>query len=162
MTKYETVKDDLNAFYKNRANIIIQQNKAEEFDRSDNTKIYHFESLDKYVEASTIKKLEVDRVIYEGQSNIEDAINKKLKFDLSQKFVLNKNVCDELFSFNVPQITREMDADMSKDISYFELKTALRQMRKAASPGLDGIPVTLYNRPFSTPIDRNIQLYYSK
>ena len=50
MTKYETVKDDLNAFYKNRANIIIQQNKAEEFDRSDNTKIYHFESLDKYVE----------------------------------------------------------------------------------------------------------------
>ena len=113
-----------------------------------------------------MQKLEVDRVIYEGQSNIEDAINKKLKFDLSQKFVLNKNVCDELFSFNVPQITREMDADMSKDISYFELKTALRQMRKAASPGLDGIPVTLYlrliNRPFSTPIDRNIQLYYSK
>ena len=161
MTKYETAKQNLNAFYKDRANIILHQNRAEEFDRSDNTKIYHFESLDKYVEASTIKKVEVDGVIYEGQSNIEDAINKKLKLDLSQKFVLNKNVCDELFSFDVPQITREMDADMSKDISFSELKTALRQMRKAASPGLDGIPVTLYLRLIDLLAPQLIELFNS-
>ena len=39
-----------------------------------------------------------------------------------------------------------MDASISKDISYADLKTALRQMRKEASLGLDGIPITLYLR----------------
>ena len=161
LAKYETAKDNLNAFYKDRAKIILHQNKAEEFDRSDNTKIYHFESLDKYVEASTIKKIEIDRVIYEGQTNIEEAINKKLETDLSQQFVLNKMVCDNLFSFNVPQITGEMDASIYKDISYAELKTALRQMRKAASPGLDGIPVTLYLRLINLFAPKLIEIFNS-
>ena len=144
MTKFETAKENLNAFYKDRAKIILHQNRAEEFDLSDNTKIYHFESLNNYIEGSIIKKLEVDNVIYEDQKDIENAINSKLEIDLSQKFVLDRNICDELFSFYVPKISKEMDDNLSKDISYSELKTALRQMRKAASPGMDGIPVTLY------------------
>ena len=144
MTKFETAKENLNTFYKARAKIILHQNRAEEFDLSDNTKIYHFESLNNYIEGSTIKKLEVENVIYEGQKDIENAINRKLEIDLSQKFVLDRNICDELFSFDVPKISMEMNDNLSKDISYSELKTALRQMRKAASPGMDGIPVTLY------------------
>ena len=144
MTKFETAKENLNAFYKDRAKIILHQNRAEEFDLSDNTKIYHFESLNNYIEGSIIKKLEVDNVIYEDQKDIENAINSKLEIDLSQKFVLDRNICDELFSFYVPKISKEMDDNLSKDISYSELKTALRQMRKAASPGMDGIPVNLY------------------
>ena len=43
----ESAKDDLNDFYKDRAKITIHQNKAEKLDRSDNTKIYPFESRDK-------------------------------------------------------------------------------------------------------------------
>ena len=54
-----------------------------------------------------------------------------------------------------------MDADMSKDISYFELKTALRQMRKAASPGLDGIPVTLYLRLIDLLSPQLIEIFNS-
>ena len=78
MTKFETAKENLNAFYKDRAKIILHQNRAEEFDLSDSTKIYHFDCLNNYIEGSTIKKLEVDNV----------------------KFVLERNICDELFSFN--------------------------------------------------------------
>ena len=142
--KIRNSKENLNTFYEARAKIILHQNRAEEFDLSDNTKIYHFESLNNYIEGSIIKKLEVENVIYEGQKDIENAINRKLEIDLSQKFVLDRNICDELFSFNVPKISMEMNDNLSKDISYSELKTALRQMRKAASPGMDGIPVTLY------------------
>ena len=79
MTKFQTAKDNLNAFYKARAKIILYQNRAEEFDLTDVTKIYHYESLN-YIEGSTIKKLEVDRVIYEGQANIENIINEKLEY----------------------------------------------------------------------------------
>ena len=57
---------------------------------TDVTKIYHYESLDNFIEGSTIKKLEVNRVIYEGQANIENIINKKLEYDLSQKFVFDR------------------------------------------------------------------------
>ena len=80
MTKFQTAKDNLNAFYKARAKIILYQNRAEEFDLTDVTKIYHYESLNNYIEGSTIKKLEVDRVIYEGQANIENIINEKLEY----------------------------------------------------------------------------------
>ena len=48
MTKFETAKENLNTFYKARAKIILHQNRAEEFNLSDNTKIYHFESLNNY------------------------------------------------------------------------------------------------------------------
>ena len=161
MTKFQTAKDNLNAFYKARAKIILYQNRAEEFDLTDVTKIYHYESLNNYIEGSTIKKLEVDRVIYEGQANIENIINKKLEYDLSQKFVLDRSICEKLFSFNVPQISREMDDNMSKDISISELKTALRQMRKTASPGLDGIPVTLYLKLFDLIAPQMIEILNS-
>ena len=161
MTKFQTAKDNLNAFYKARAKIILYQNRAEEFDLTDVTKIYHYESLNNYIEGSTIKKLEVDRVIYEGQANIENIINKKLEYDLSQKFVLDRSICEELFSFNVPQISREMDDNMSKDISISELKTALRQMRKTASPSLDGIPVTLYLKLFDLVAPQMIEIFNS-
>ena len=161
MARFESAKENLNAFYKARAKIILHQNRAEEFDLSDNTKIYHFESLNKYIEGSAIKKLEVDHIVYESQIEIERAINKKLEFDLSQKFVLDKKICDELFGFNVPQISKEMDDNLSKDVSYSELKTALRQMRKAASPGMDGIPVTLYLQIFDLVAPQMIEVFNS-
>ena len=83
MTKFQTAKENLNAFYKARAKIILYQNQAEEFVRTDVTKKYHDESRNNYIEGSTIKKLGVNRVIYEGQANIENIINKKLEYDLS-------------------------------------------------------------------------------
>ena len=61
------------------------------------------------------------------------------------QFIIHANIVSGCM-FNVPQITGEMDASISKDISYADLKTALRQMRKEASLGLDGIPITLYLR----------------
>ena len=59
------------------------------------------------------------------------------------------------------QISREMDDIMSKDISNSELKIALRQMRKTASPGLDGIPVTLYLKLFNLVAPQMIQIFSS-
>ena len=76
MTRFDSAKENLNAFYKARAKIILYQNRAEEFDLSDSTKIYHFESLNNYIERSVIKKLEVEHVVYEGQIEIEKAITK--------------------------------------------------------------------------------------
>ena len=52
-----------------------------------------------------------------------------------------------------------MDDNLSKDVSYSELKTALRQMRKAASPGMDGIPVTLYLQIFDLVAPQMIEVF---
>ena len=50
---------------------------------------------------------------------------------------------------------------MSKDISVSELKTALRKMRKTASPCLDGIPVTLYIKLFDLIAPQMIEIFNS-
>ena len=146
LAKYEIAKKNLQNFYQDRAKIILYQNKAEEFDMSDTTKIYHFESLNKYVKSSKIDKLEVDGKIYDGHENIESIINEKLTDTMSQKFNLDLQVCEKVFSFEVPKISNEMNELLVKDINTSELLTALKQMNPKASPGIDGIPSTLYDK----------------
>ena len=85
------------------------QNRAEIFDMTDATKLYHYESLDNYIMKSEIKKIEVNGCMYEGQMDVENAINHSLEESMSLKFTLDKEACNKLFSFNVPQITESMD-----------------------------------------------------
>ena len=86
VSKLENVKVEIQTFYKERAKVILMQNRAEVFDMSDEAKLYHYESLDNYVTKSEIKKLEIDGYIYEGQNDIEDAINESLENSMSQTF----------------------------------------------------------------------------
>ena len=89
MTKFQTAKDNLNAFYKARAKRILYQNRAEEFDMTDVTKIY--ESLNNYKEGSTIKKLEVDRMIYKDRQISKTSSTKNSKIlDKHRLSALNK------------------------------------------------------------------------
>ena len=134
----------MQSFYQKRAKIILLQNRAEIFDMSDATKLYHYESLDSYVLKSEIKKIEVNGHMYEGQTEVEYAINRSLKGSMSEIFTLDRDACENLFSFPVPQITESMDSALNSDISMMELKKALRQLNSKASPGIDGIPSTLY------------------
>ena len=97
-----------------------------------------------YVLNSEIKKLEVNGCMYEGQKEVEHAINQSLEESMSQKFTLDKEACDNLFSFEVPKITKTMDDALHRDINMLEFKKALRQLNSKASPGIDGIPSTLY------------------
>ena len=84
--------------------------------------------------------------MYQGQTEVENAINRSLEESMSQKFVLDRDACENLFSFQVPQITEAMDEALNSDISMAELKKALRQLNTKASPGIDGIPSTLYTK----------------
>ena len=111
---------------------------------SDETKLYHYESLQNYVTKSEIKKIEVDGCIYEGQKDIENIINHTLEQSMSKTFTLDLEACENLFSFQVPQISKSMDDDLNREISTVELKKALQQLNSKASPGMDGIPSTLY------------------
>jgi len=81
----------MQSFYQKRAKIILLQNRAEIFDMSDATKLYHYESLDRYVLKSEIKKIEVNGRIYEGQTEVEYAINRSLEETMSEKFTLDRD-----------------------------------------------------------------------
>ena len=144
ISKLDNVKSEMQSFYQERAKIILIQNRAEVFDMSDETKLYHYESLSNYVTKSEIKKIDVDGFIYEGQKNIENIINQSLEKSMSQKFTLDLEACEKLFSFDVPQIGKTMDDAVNCEISKVELKKALKQLNSKASPGMDGIPSTLY------------------
>ena len=146
LSKLENVKAEMQSFYLERAKIILMQNRAEVFDMSDETKIYHYESLANYFTKSEIKEIECDGRIHKGQNEVENAINKSLEESMSQKFTLDLMVCENLFSFEVPQITQSMDASLNKEISIVELKKAIKQLNSKASPGIDGIPSTLYEK----------------
>ena len=144
ISNLERIKAEIKEFYQERAKIIIRQNKTEEFDMSDSTKLYHYESHKNYMKESKMEKLEVDGCIYEGQDEIEKVMRKKLEDTLSKTFSLNREACEDLFSFDVPKISAEMDGLLHKEISPKELEIALRQLNSKASPGIDGIPSTLY------------------
>ena len=144
--KLENVKAEMKLFYQERAKIILMQNKAEVFDMSDETKLYHYESLSNYVTKSDIKKIEIDGRIYEGQKDVENAINRSLEGSMSETFILDLVSCENLFSFEVPQITESMNDTLSREMSSVELKEALKQLNSKASPGIDGIPSTLYEK----------------
>ena len=146
LTKLESVKAEMKLFYQERAKIILMQNRAEVFDMSDVTKLYHYESLNNYVTKSDIKKIDVDGHIYEGQNDIEKAINRSLEESMSETFKLDLAACENLFSFEVPQISNSMNDALSREISSVELKEALKQLNSNASPGVDGIPSTLYEK----------------
>ena len=146
VSKLENVKAEIKLFYQERAKIILLQNRAEVFDMSDETKLYHYESLNNYVTKSEIKKIEVNGCIYEGQDEIENAINRSLEDSMSETFTLDLTACENLFSFQVPQITESMDNTLSCEISLMELKKAIKQLNSKASPGMDGIPSTLYEK----------------
>ena len=146
ITKLDNVKAEMRSFYQERAKIILIQNRAEVFDMSDETKLYHYESLANYLTKSEITKIEVDERIYEGQKDIENIINQSLEKSMSQVFSLDHDACDQLFSFAVPQIQSSMDDTLSGDISLLELRKAVRQLNSKASPGMDGIPSTLYEK----------------
>ena len=146
VSKLENVKAEMKSFYHERAKIILMQNKSEVFDMSDETKLYHYQSLDNYVTKSEIKKIEIDGCIYEGQNDIENAINRSLEGSMSETFNLDLVACEKLFSFEVPQVTDSINDALSREISPVELKQALKQLNSKASPGLDGIPSTLYEK----------------
>ena len=141
-------KKNLQSFYQERSKIILFQNRAEIFNMSDTTRLYHFESLKKYIKSSWISKIEVDGIVYSDKHNIEEVINNKLEASLSQSFVLDVDKCNKLFSFNIPKIDDTENILFCKDISLKELRNALRQLRASASPGLDAIPSTLYLKLF--------------
>ena len=65
---------------------------------------------------------------------------------MSQTFTLDLTVCETLFSFKVPKISESMDDALHREISSLELKGAIKQLNGNASPGVDGIPSTLYEK----------------
>ena len=135
LSRYEVAKKNLQSFYQERSKIILFQNRAEIFNMSDTTRLYHFESLKKYIKSSWISKIEVDGIVYSDKHNIEEVINNKLEASLSQSFVLDVDKCNKLFSFNIPKIDDTENILFCKDISLKELRNALRQLRASASPG---------------------------
>ena len=144
VSKLDVIKAEIQKFYQERAKIILLQNRAEVFDMSDVTKLYHYESLNSYISKSEIKQLEVDGQIYVDQTEVENAINRSLENSMSQRFKLDYGSCEKLFSFQVPQITGKMDEEVHSEISIIELKKALNQLNSKAAPGIDGIPSNLY------------------
>ena len=86
-------------FYQERAKIILLQNRAEVFDMSDVTKLYHYESLNDYITKSDIQQLEVNGHVYVGQTEVENAINKALEKSISRIFKLDYESCEKLFLF---------------------------------------------------------------
>ena len=148
LSNYESAKKNLKDFYFKRAKIILYQNRAEIFDMSDTTKIYHYESLNNYIKQSCFDKIEVDNKIFESQEDIEAAVNKVLEDSMSRSHSIDHQKFEQLFSFNVPQISRSDNNILTKNISKSELRKALRKLKSKASPGIDSIPSGLYVKLF--------------
>ena len=80
---------------------------------------------------------------------------------MSQTFTLDHTACESLFSFQVPQITKSMDDALNREITIMELKNAIKQLNSNASPGVDGIPSTLYEKLIDVFAPHMLELFNS-
>ena len=149
LSNYDLAKKNLNDFYQKRAKVILYQNRSEIFEMSDATKIYHFESLSNYIKQSTIDKIEVGNQIYEKKEDVEGAINSALQESMSKSHSIDSSAFNDLFSFDVPQISQSDNMLLTQEINRSELRKALLKLRSKAAPGLDSIPSGLYVTMFS-------------
>ena len=145
LSNYEKAKENLNKFYVNRAKIILYQNRKEIFDMSDTAKLYHHESLAKYHKKSEINKIEIDGCVYSDQKTVQESIFKIEEASMSKSFRLDLEKCEKLFSFDTPTISENTNKMLEADVTKEEISRALKQLKPKASPGLDGIPSTLYS-----------------
>ena len=148
LTSYELAKKNLHDFYQKRAKIILYQNRAEIFEMSDTTKIYHFESLSKYIKQTNFNKIEINNQIYDKKEDIEGAINGALEISMSKSHSVDLTSFQQLFSFDVPKINEKDNEVLTQSITKSELKKSLRKLRSKASPGIDSIPSSLYVKMF--------------
>jgi len=62
---------------------------------------------------------------------------------------------DESFFENLPQVSEEVNADLSKAVTLEELEKALQSMEGGKVPGIDGLPVEFY-RTFWTEVSPDL------
>ena len=116
LASYELAKKNLNDFYQKRAKVILYQNRSEIFEMSDSTKIYHYESLSKYIKQSNFNQIEVNGKVYENKNDIEEAINEELEATLSRSHSVDHEKFDQLFSFDVPNVGASDNIMLTLDI----------------------------------------------
>ena len=144
LANYENAKQNLNDFFQQRAKVILYQNRSEIFEMSDATKIYHYESLTNYIKQSHFNQIEVNEKIFDSKEEIEKVISEALEKTMSKNHTVDIENFEQLFSFDVPKISKNDNMLLTDKIKKSELKKALRKLRSKASPGIDSIPSGLY------------------
>lgn len=122
LARYELAKKNLNEFYQKRSKVILYQNRSEIFEMSDSTKIYHYESLAKYIKQSNFNKIEVNNKIYENRKDVEEAINGYLETTLSKSYSVDNESFEKLFSFDVPKVSDHDNLMLVQDIKKIRTK----------------------------------------
>ena len=99
---------------------------------SDATKIYHYESLNKYIKQSHFSKIEVGNQIYDNQKDIEFAVNNILEKSMSNSHSVDRSSFEKLFSFEVPKVSNKDNEILTQNVTRSELRKALKKLRSKA------------------------------
>ena len=83
------------------------------------------------------------------KEDVEGAINSALQESMSKSHSIDSSAFNDLFSFDVPQISQSDNMLLTQEINRSELRKALLKLRSKAAPGLDSIPSGLYVTMFS-------------
>ena len=144
LTDLHTVQFDIRAWYSLQSKKIQDQSRQEEFQCSENTRIYHHELHKKFVKRSSILRLDTEEGVLEGHDKCSTYLENKVRELLGVPAQLDPTAQETLLSLVSKVFTEEDNAMLETHPSKDEVASTLHLSNLKASAGSDGISGLVY------------------
>lgn len=144
LTDLSCVQASIREWYQKQSKKIQHQSRKDEFQTSENTRIYHHEIHQKKISKSSILKLDTEKGLIEGHDKCAAYLEQVVRELLSFPADLDPTAQDTLLA-EVAEVFTEADNSMLKTLpSKEEIFNNLKNSNLKASAGTDGISALVY------------------
>ena len=138
------VQDQIQSWYRDIAEKVQHQSRKQEFQMSEQTRIYHHELHQKHHRRSSILKLKTGSWIIEGHSACAEYLENLVADLLLKHAELDRSAQDILLNELVAKVTNEENEMLGKIPDKQEVLETLKAANMHAAPGTDGISSLFY------------------
>ena len=139
-----TVQSEIKAWYKQEAEKIKHQSRVDEFQSSEQTRIYHHEIHQKHLNKASILKLQTESGLLVGHDDcakyLEDMVAKLLLYPAELDPSAQEILLDEIQTSVTDDDNKLLVASPTKE----EVLSTLKEANLKAAPGTDGITSMVY------------------
>ena len=139
-----TVQSQIQAWYRKQSEKIKLQSRVDEYQESEQTRIYHHEIHKKHIRKSSILKLETDSGLIEGHKSCSQFLENLVADLLLKPADLDPTAQELLLNEIEPLVTEKDNAMLGATPDKEEVLKTLKESNLKAAPGKDGISGLLY------------------
>ena len=132
-------------WYRVATDKIKQQCRIDEFQTSEQVRIYHHEIHQKKIKRSAILKLQTEEGLLEGHNDCAKFLERQVENLLLTPAILCSESQSSLLNELEPVVTLEENNLLAIPPTKNEIYEVIKDSNQNAAPGLDGIPISVYS-----------------